>query len=343
MPTRRQFIGAAGATAMIAASGAEPAAFGMNGQVFVTQSGGYDFEWDWVRDRATVRSRKTNAVVWTGGLLPALVIQGGDRKIIYVKAKAAADALMGDSSGSRLRIAFGEFAKGELAFRATGYGAEFQELKIEWNSLPMPVVSLYFGTAPLSDTESLAAPVLDQTFWPNWEAADLAVPSAKGAPVQSVFRRWDLGHANLPLGSFGPALGTPYGAAYPKPLYAAAMGNSDGWICAGTGEPIDGALSLNIQSASACLHVLYREDLWGAVAGRDRVWSSPLRLAWGPTPWQAYRSLFSSFDIANVKECRSLKPQWNSWGDFRRNIFQLRQLADWVKVAGAETLVLDEG
>lgn len=161
--------------------------------------------------------------------------------------------------------------------------------------------------------------------------------------MQSVFRRWDLGNAVLPLGSFGPSLGTPYAAAYPRPLYAVAMGGPDGWVCLGTGSVSDGAVTVAIQSSSACLHVLYREDLWGSPGQARRRWPAPLRLAWASDPWHAYQKLFSSFaSKTQIARGAPPKPQWNSWGDFRKNIYDLRALADWASEVGAEILGLDD-
>ena len=150
------------------------------------------------------------------------------------------------------------------------------------------------------------------------------------------------GLRELPLGSFGPSLGTPYAAAYPRPLYAAAMGNQDGWVCLGAGSVMDGPLSLTVESSSASLHVLYREDLWGSLKPKRRVWDAPLRLAWARDPWRAYQKLFSSFDSRMLVRSAPIEPQWNTWGDFRKNFFDLRVLADWTKSMGAGILGLDD-
>jgi hypothetical protein len=246
------------------------------------------------------------------------------------------------STGGKLALTIGSLATGELSFEATEFGVEFKQLQIHWTSEPTPIVGLYFGTALLSADERLASPIPNQSFWPNWDSECFCVPGSKGAPLQSVFRRWDLGSANLPLGSFGPALGTPYAAAYPRPLYAAAMGDREGWVCIGTGSVIDGALSLAIESSSACLHVLYREDLWGAPPSKRRVWEAPLRVAWAHDPWRAYQKLFRSFGQRQMIRSAPLKPQWNSWGDFKENIYDLRALADWTRNIGAQILGLDD-
>ena len=141
-------------------------------------------------------------------------------------------------------------------------------------------------------------PSLDLPFWPDWEAEGFGIPSVKGGPLQSFFRRWDFGNANIPLGSFGPSMGTPYSAAYPRPLYSAAVGGPNGWVAFGPGAVPDAALTLRIRSSNAALEYLYREGLWGARKDADRVWEEPFRLFWAHDAWDAYLRLFQSFPPA---------------------------------------------
>ncbi len=98
--------------------------------------------------------------------------------------------------------------------------------------------------------------------------------------MQCFFRKWDFGHASIPLGNFGPSMGMPYAAAYPRPLYAGGMGSSAGWVTLGSGAIPDGAMTWRIRSSSATIEILFREDLWGAPAGSGRRWEKPFRLAW---------------------------------------------------------------
>jgi hypothetical protein len=306
-----------------------------------TASGGYRFRWDVATDEAAVYNERSSTPIWAGGLLPAFVFHSQDAPV-YCKSTVEFHQSAIDSSGGMLRLRFGEFAGGTLQFEPTAYGIAFSQLAIDWILDPQPIVHLYFGTSVLTPEQRAASPSLEASFWPNWDSACFCVPGAKGAPLQSVFRRWDLGNANFPLGSFGPSLGTPYAAAYPRPLYAAAMGNQEGWVCLGMGEVPDGALSLQIESSSACLHLLYREDLWGAPKLKRRVWQSPLRMSWARDPWHAYRKLFASFEMRQIARNPQLKPQWNSWGDFRKNNYDLRSLADWTANVGAEIVGLDD-
>ncbi|HXE14551.1 MAG TPA: hypothetical protein VN633_20665 [Bryobacteraceae bacterium] len=339
--SRRNFLAAAPRSVLLAAALNETLSAREIARQWSTSSGGYRFTWDIAADKAAVHAERSSTPVWTGGLLPAIVL-GSPSSPVYSKAAVDFNNSAIDSSAGRLSLMLGKFAKGELRFEATEYGVAFSQLTIEWAGEARPVVSVYFGISLLTPEEQAATPILDTSFWPNWDAACFSVPGAKGAPLQSVFRRWDLGNANLPLGSFGPSLGTPYAAAYPRPLYAAAMGNQDGWVCLGSGAIPDGALSLRIQSSSACLNVLYREDLWGTRKGKHRVWPSPLRISWARDPWQAYQKMFASFETRPVTRNVQLKTQWNSWGDFRKNNYDLRALADWTADVGAEIVGLDD-
>ena len=325
---RRDFLSALGGASLLAAPNGIPP--------ISISSGGYVFEWDYKRDEASVRLDRGKQPFWRGGLLPAMLVETRDKKQMYVKA------VVESNGGAKLALMFSSFATGVLEFKTSSAGFEISALTISWRGEPLPIIAMYFGTAPLSIEERTASPVVDQSFWPNWEAAGFAVPGAKGAPLQSVFRRWDFGEAVLPLGSFGPSLGTPYAAAFPRPVYAAALGDDNGWLCAGTGAISDGALCLVVQSSSACLRVLYREDLWRAPKGKQRIWNSPLRLTWARDPWHAYENYFGSFHSNQTRPALPLKPQWNSWGDFRKNIFQLRELADWTKRTDAEILGIDD-
>ena len=178
-------------------------------------------------------------------------------------------------------------------------------------------------------------------FWPDWLADGFCIPSAKGASIQSFFRAWDFGHANLPLGSFGPSLGTPYAAAYPRPFYAAAMGGDAGWVAIGPGAVPDGALSLQIRSATAMLHLLHREDLWGAGPAM-RQWDDPLRLCWSTTAWDAYRLLFQTFPISSPTCVHHQRSSINTWGAFKTGDFNLRRLVDRAAASAAKVLVIDD-
>ncbi len=144
-------------------------------------------------------------------------------------------------------------------------------------------------------------------------------------------------------GSFGPGLGTPYCVG----ISTSALCSVDGqcrWLdLHRPGSGPDGALSLKIQSSSSCLHYLYREDLWGGPKQQRRFWDKPFRLAWAATPWHAFQKLFSSFDTSQILQSAALENHWNSWGDFnKKQIYQIRQLGDWVKAIGVKSLIIDD-
>jgi hypothetical protein len=243
-----------------------------------------------------------------------------------------------------LSLRFADLATGELTVRRYPEGIRFQRLAIHWKQPAPAVIALYFGTALLTVEQRAMVPSLDLPFWPDWEADGFAIPSAKGGPIQSFFRRWDFGNANIPLGSFGPSMGTPYAAAYPRPLYSAAMGGPNGWVAFGPGAVPDAALTLRIRSSNAALEYLYREDLWGAQKGADRVWDEPFRLFWAHDAWDAYLRLFQSFPAEPASAPAHQETHWNSWGNFRENHYGLRELADQVADhVGAKILVLDDG
>ena len=298
----------------------------------------YELAWDMQSDRAVVKTRPGGLEIWHGSLLPALWIQNTDDSKQYVKAEVVSNAQ--DS----LTIHFADIATGTLIVRHDPEGIRFERLTIHWNQPAPGVIALYFGTALLTKEQRAMVPSLDVPFWPDWEAEGFGVPSAKGGPLQSFFRSWDFGNANIPLGSFGPSMGTPYAAAYPRPLYSAAMGGPNGWVAFGPGAVPDAALTLRIRSSNAALEYLYREDLWGARKGADRIWEEPFRLFWADDAWDAYLRLFQSFPAAPSSSPAHQESHWNSWGNFREHHFGLRELADQVADdVGAKILVLDDG
>ncbi len=298
----------------------------------------FDLAWDMQSDRAVVKTQAGGLEIWHGSLLPALWVQNSDGSRRYIKAEVVA------SAQNILTLRFSDIATGDLTVRHDPEGIRFERLSVHWNGPAPAVIALYFGTALLTAEQRAMVPSLDLPFWPDWEADGFGIPSAKGGPLQSFFRSWDFGNANIPLGSFGPSMGTPYAAAYPRPLYSAAMGGPNGWVAFGPGAVPDAALTLRIRSSSAALEYLYREDLWGARNGTERVWEEPFRLFWAHDAWDAYLRLFQSFPAAPPSSPAHQESHWNSWGNFRERHFGLRELADQVADdIGAKILVLDEG
>src|SRR5271157_5236707 len=189
----------------------------------------YDLAWDLQTDHATVKTRAGAREIWHGSLLPALWVRNTDGPRQYINAEVVS------SVKEILTLRFSDVARGELTVRRYPEGIRFERLAIHWQQPAPAMIALYFGTTLLTAEQRAMVPSLDLPFWPDWEANGFAIPSAKGGPLQSFFRRWDFGHADIPLGNFGPAMGTPYAAAYPRPLYSAAMGGPDGWVAFGSG------------------------------------------------------------------------------------------------------------
>ena len=150
----------------------------------------------------------------------------------------------------------------------------------------------------------------------------------KEAPIQSFFRCWDFGHATLPLGNFGPALGTPYAAAFPRPLFCGAIGGDDGWMVFGCAAVPDAALTLDIRSSSGCLNYRYREDLWGAPRDSQPQLGRALALIMGGRGVGCLQRLFQYLrTLPQLIRIISLS-QWNTWGEYRFNIFETRRMID---------------
>lgn len=307
------------------------------------QAHDYTFSWNLHSDVAQLAQTSTGRKVWSGPLLPAfwLEVPGQGRR--FVKAEIDPAAKKPGPAGGDIRLRLPGLGDGVLRFSAEAWGIRMEELKVTWKGAPPAILGMYFGSALLSEEQRTVVPSLEVPFWPGWNAEGYAVPSGKGAPVQSFFRNWDLGHATFPLGSFGPSLGTPYAAAFPRPLLSAAMGGPDGWVAFGPGAIPDGALTFDIRATSGTLHYLYREDLWGAPAGRTRVWSEPLRLAWASKAWDAFHELFASFGVSKAAAPIHQQAHWNTWGDFKHHHYDLRFEADQALTLGAKVLVIDDG
>jgi hypothetical protein len=260
-----------------------------------------------------------------------------------VKAEFDPASSQPGASGGTIKLLLPGLGYGTLRFSAEPWGIEFEELRVTWSAAPPAIIGLYFGSAPLTAEEEKVVPSLDLPFWPRWSAEGYCVPSGKGSPVQSFFRDWDMGQANFPLGNFGPSLGTPYAAAFPRPVLSSALGGREGWVAFGPGTIPDAALMFEIRSSTGTLHYLYREDLWGAPTAQTRVWSEPLRLAWAPIAWEAFRNLFASFAAGKAAAPIHQQAFWNTWGNFKDGNYDLRLEADEAAAFGAKVLVIDEG
>jgi hypothetical protein len=310
---------------------------------WTSRTGDYALSWDLHADVAQLVQTSTGRSVWHGPLLPGFWLQapGGERR--FVKAEVDPASIAPGPAGGTLGLRLPGMGGGALRFSVEAWGIRFHELRVTWDGTPPAILGLYFGSAPLTEEQRTVVPSLELPFWPGWSAEGYCVPSGKGGPVQSFFRNWDLGHATFPLGSFGPSLGTPYAAAFPRPLFSAAMGGQDGWVAFGPGTIPDAALTFEIRATTGTLHYLYREDLWGTPAGRTRVWSEPLRFAWAPTAWDAFHELFASFGPGKASAPIHQQAHWNTWGNFKERYYDLRFEADHAASLGAQVLQIDDG
>lgn len=307
------------------------------------QSHDYTLHWNLRADMAQVVRTETGQPIFSGPLLPGfwLKLSSGDQRFV----KASFDEVLGQPgpSGGTIGLLLPGVGHGALRFSTEPWGIRFEELRMTWNVAPPAIIGLYFGSAALTGEEKTVVSSLELPFWPRWSAEGYCVPSGKGAPVQSFFRNWDMGQATFPLGSFGPSLGTPYAAAFPRPLLSAAAGGRNGWVAFGPGTIPDAALTFEVRSTTGTLHYLYREDLWGAPAIGTRVWSEPLRLAWAKDAWDAFNQLFSSFGEGEIAKPIHEMANWNTWGNFKDGDYDLRREGDQASALGAQVLVMDEG
>ncbi len=314
-----------------------------NSLIWRHQSNEYVFEWDVRSDRAQLRRDLDAALIWEGSLLPLFWLKLDGDKLKCVKLSLPNGGSVSQEDSISLKLVLGDVASGELHVTKMPHGIRFQKLVLQWSITPVPaIIGMYFGASPLTPAQRDIVPSLEVPFWPDWSCEGFCIPSAKGAPIQSFFRRWDFGHATIPLGSFGPSLGTPYAAAYPRPLLAAAMGSDAGWLSVGPGAMPDAALSVQIRSATAMLHWLYREDLWG-MESASREWNEPLRLCWAGTALESYQHLFQTFEIAPQTPAAHQRSSVNSWGSFKIGDFDIRKIADRsADDIAAEILVIDD-
>ncbi len=306
--------------------------------------GRFTFRWSLATDEARLVAGPEAAVVWTGSLLPLFWLECAGAPPRAVKATCDPVASRLRTGGADLALRLGDLGQGQLRVALDAGGVRFEELTVIWtHDAPPALRAIYFGADILTPAQRPAAPTLDLPFWPDWRAEGYGIISAKTNPMQSYFRSWDFGHADIPLGSFGPAMGTPYAAAFPRPIYAAGLGGRHGWLCLGAGAVPDAALTLQVRARSGALEWRYREDLWGPPAGAVRRWDNPLWLAWAPTAWEAYRAYFRLFPAAPDRTAPPPRSFGGTWGDFRLGHFNLRASADRAgRDFGADLLCLDD-
>lgn len=304
------------------------------------QENGFTLMWELQTDHASVAvAGDDGSVIWEGPLFPAFYIQTGGNTRTYLEPRFVS----AEQEGKRgtIHLQYGTWGKGYLSYKKQAFGLYFTELKMEWAGAVPHIVSMLWGTDRLSSDEKQVVPKLDQPYWPSWHSHGFCVPSAKGAPIQSFFRGWDLGYATVPLGSFGTSMGTPYAAAFPRPVYSAAMGSDNGWVVLGAGSVPTGAMSLKIRTGKGSIEYLYRDDLWNNPEEQVRVWEDPLRIFWDDLAWDAYHRYFSSFKVPEIRPSHQ-KAVWNTWGDWKSRDFEIRKTIDFGLENGAEVIAFDD-
>lgn len=307
-----------------------------------TGSGTHRLSWNVSNDRAEITRQPDHALVWSGALLPLLWVIDESGSLRALKARAVESESTLRATGGDLALELPGLATGRLRVAWDGASLRFEQLSITWMRQAGRIHSLYFGCNVLAADQRASVPSLDRPFWPTWRAEGFAVASARTNPIQSFFRSWDFGHTDIALGSFGPAMGTPYAAAFPRPTYAACAGGRHGWVCFGAGTVPDAALTFQVRARSAALEWRYREELWGAPPGETRTWENPLWLTWADSAWQAQRAYFRLFPAAPAKSPAHQKTFWGTWGDFRLNQFEWRSSVERAREMEADVLCLDD-
>jgi hypothetical protein len=297
------------------------------------------FEWDLLKDIAMVSSLPTSSVVWKGSLMPAWWLRIGEKNI-FVKAALTGLMKQTDSSWNAM-VKLDSFGQGTLVILLTKEGLRFNRLSVHWNKEIPAIISMYFGTTFADPEKYNVQPAWNKPFIPDWQATGFCVPGAKEGPAQSFFRSWDFGQSNIALGSFGPSMGSPYAAAYPRPLLFAGMGSDDGFIALGAGSVPDAAMSLRTMGARGCFEYIYNEDIWGAEKNNTRTWEGPLRLSIAESAWEAFNLYYASFANKKTSDRTNVKAGWNSWGTWMNGKFEIKPIVDLAKQTGAGLFVLD--
>lgn len=299
----------------------------------------YKLSWDLDRDKARVTTMTKSSTIWEGSLLPSFWLSNHNNELHYVHAHVDKMNSLILEDHLELGLVFEGFGTGRLFIQKKDWGLEFEKLSVSWSGEIPAIVEMYFGTSAIN-ANSYVHPLSNKPFKPDWQSAGYCVPGAKEGTVQSYFRNWDFGQTEIALGNYGPSLGTPYGAAFPRPFLFTGMGSNEGWITLGAGSIPDAAMMLRIQSTHGCFKYLYREDLWGAQSTKERIWQDPLRITLDKTAPDAFAKYFSSFP--SKKSLIQPKPFWNTWGMWRLGKFPMKPLADFAEKIQAGVFVLDD-
>ena len=302
----------------------------------------YRLEWELKTDRARMVHPGNGQTLWSGGLLPAFWVENGNGQRVYLKSEATGLSEL-DNVRSKFDLHIPGWADGSLIVEKNSWGILFSELRIEWKQEIPRIIEMYWGTTAVDEKRQSMLADEQRPFTPNWSASGYCVPGAKEGTAQSFFRNWDFGHSHIALGTFGPSLGAPYGAAYPRPFLFFAMGNDNGWINFGVGEIPDAALSLKLQSALAAMRYSYREDIWGPSKSKEKIWKNPLKITFGKSAYEAFANYFATFPAKkSAPSVKHPKAAWNTWGNWKERKYDIKPMVDFAVKIGAETFVVDD-
>ncbi|GGM88278.1 hypothetical protein GCM10010967_21120 [Dyadobacter beijingensis] len=301
-------------------------------------------KWDLATDKAALSHRTKGSVMWQGSLLPSFWYENAKKQKKY--SKAVVQSAAADGEKLTVQLQWPGLGKGRLRVENTATGWRFSELTAEWAAFIPKIIEMYLGASMVVNGANVQ-PTWDRPFLPDWQSFGYCVPGAKAGTVQSYFRSWDFGHTTIALGNFGPSMGTPYGAAFPRPVLFAGMGSDDGWLTVGAGSVPEGAMSLKIQSTRGCLQFLYREDLWRAPNGKTRLWKDLARFSIDTTARGSFAQYYASFpEVAKNASGGALRRQtvsiWNTWGMWRLKKYPIRPIADFMEQMHNEVMVLDD-
>lgn len=286
----------------------------------------------------TARATAGDADIWTGSVVPALIVSGPDGRETRYPA-------ISGTSGARDSVAlvmdYGTGVSGRCELVHDDHGLLLRDLTLEF-SATYSLCEVLFGVSPLTDEERRAVSDRSVPQWPDWSALAVCVPGLDPARSSSIARRWDLGQADVALGSFGPASGTPYGAAFPRPVLASAFGDDRGWVMIGAARIPTAQVSLMARATSFAMRWQFADDLWGH---RSVVTiGDALRIGLAANPAEAWLWYSRSLPVSPRSRPRSATmTSFNTWGDFRHQSFDIDAQVRSALEVDAEVLVLDDG
>ena len=299
----------------------------------------YLFSWNLAEDKGRL-STTDNKQIWSGSLIPSFWLQIDDQKK-FLKPQIDFDQSEVTDDELKLHLKLNSLGTGKLLVNKEEWGLRIRSFSVTWEDEIPEIIEMNIGVSGLTEEQLAMVPDPEKPFAPNWSSFGFCIPGAKEGPAQSYFRSWDFGQSDIALGSFGPSMGTPYGAAFPRPTYMASMGSDNGWITFGAGSVPDAALTLKIRSSKGSYQYLYREDLWGA-GKKSRTWHNLLNITFGSTAWTSMRQYVNTLSLDKSVNPNHHLSVWNTWGNWKTGNYTIRPITHFARKTGAEILVLDD-